>query len=149
LVVLGVNSRPSPSEPCSVLSYEIDRKTGIVTMTGPEPTPDEAEAFFRKLLADPRYRHGDGILRDRREHPIPQTDLVRRVAQFFAQLPGFPGCRIAVVVPKNEPGHYGMMRMLQLLGIGRALEVAIFFDLESARAWLMETRDRETSSTSK
>jgi hypothetical protein len=126
-----------------LLTYSIDAASGIITITGDEPTPEQFEDHLRRLFADPRYRPGYGWLRDRRHLPAPSTEYISHTVRALSQWPGFPGCRIALVVPESDPAHYGMMRMVQLMGDGRALEAAIFFDVDSARAWLIETRDRE------
>jgi hypothetical protein len=126
-----------------VLSYNIDADAGIVTITGPQPTAEEQATLVAQLRADPRFRPTFGWLRDRRDQLAPSTDYVSRTVRALCESPSFPGSRIALLVPPSDPAHYGMMRMAQLLSDGRELEVSIFFDVDEARAWLIESRDRE------
>ena len=121
-----------------MLSYHIDRRAGIVTVTGPEPSYLEYEVHLRSLLSDPRYQRGFGILRDRRDLPAPRPDSLRQLVGALRGLEDIPSGRIALLVPPGEPSYYRMTRLYQVLRPGVALEVGLFFDLHAARQWLVE-----------
>jgi hypothetical protein len=122
-----------------VVSYEIDRDAGIVTVLGDEvSSAQDTERAFRQILSDPNFRPGDGFLRDRRHLALPSGDVVRRVADLLARLPGFPSSRCAIVLPECDPSRYGMSRMIAILATGASVEIAIFFEMETARAWLVD-----------
>jgi hypothetical protein len=119
----------------AALTYRIDPEAGIIDLVGPDGlNPDAFVRTLDEVLQDDDYRPDFAFFRDRRGFSMPPTGLVRGVATFIKERQNLRGSRWAVVV--SDPGNYGMMRMLEMLG--DMTELRIFPDPDAARSWLVD-----------
>lgn len=118
------------------ISYEIDGEAGIalVTIRG-IVTAQEQREHVSRLLTDPEMRRPFRILSDRREQEnIPSAELVQEMGRQLHGVERVAGSRLAFVV--SQPVQVGMSRMFAAYASN--MEIEIFNDIDSARAWLLE-----------
>jgi hypothetical protein len=110
-----------------------------VTYAGPAST-EEAIESFRALRASAKYRPGLRVLLDHRAADwtnVTAADIRRRAEAVLAGAPD-DGHVVATVVDRKLA--FGLMRMLQAFVDDRLTTVEqLFYDVESARAWLRES----------
>jgi hypothetical protein len=123
-----------------LLSYGIDEDRGIVEVKGDETSPDDFDTLLAEVLTDTRFRLGFGFLRDRRGTDPPTMGMVRRRVTLVRHLRAIAQSRWAIVLTADQ------LRQYAPAGVGPGLAadgaaVALFTDLDAARAWLGRPRE--------
>ena len=121
------------------LSYEFDEQNKLVIVTGKERiTLDDVLAHQRELQADPRMKPGVRCLVDLTQ----MTGLgmsgrdTFRLAQAREEFPYLAmQARTAIVV--KDAVHFAMARMYALSRRKYIEPMAIFYDLDEARHWVL------------
>jgi hypothetical protein len=121
------------------LSYEIDEDHNLLVVTGTERvTLDDVLSHQRELQADPRLKPGIRCLVDLREMKgltMSGRDTFR-LAQAREQFPYLAmQARTAIVV--KSAIHFAMARMYALSRRKYVEPMAIFYDLDEARHWVL------------
>ena len=101
---------------------------------------EELIAAFSELRASPRFRTSMRMLHDHRltDWSATTSSDIRRRAEAVARFED-PNERHRVAVVVDEKLPYGLMRMRQAYSEEHLASVdGVFYDLESARAWLSE-----------
>src|SRR5262249_24865424 len=115
--------------------YRIDAPAAIVEVIGyATGEPGEFRLLFQRIRADPAYRAGFGVLRDRTGMPALSSTALREFAESFARIEGLTGTRFAIVAPDRV--SFGTMRMFEALGQWRDTELALFPNVAQGREWL-------------
>lgn len=120
-------------------THAIDPDPGIVVLTYTrQPTFSEWAKAMKKVLADPDYRPGLGILSDRRKvGGTADPPTVQAMADWVhAHRDRFANCRWAVVVSPDAVAEYGMARMGSMLFEPAGIELRAFTDYADAVAWV-------------
>ena len=109
----------------------------VATISGPLSLPD-MEATVNAVVTCPGAAPTDGILTDHTgiEAPITPRDLERFLTVLEAHAPALRRRHWAIVA--GTPASYGMMRMLSVGALRIPLDVRVFHDAVSARAWLAD-----------
>jgi hypothetical protein len=122
------------------VSYDCDEKTRIMTWTVTDPLRSaDWLAALDQTADDPTVVQTRPVamivdLRERRS--LPPVDAVRAFATSIrerAARRGVSRFQVAVIVP--SPASHGMVRVAEAY-VSDVLDVQIFADVESARAWI-------------
>jgi hypothetical protein len=100
------------------------------------PTPSAFEATLQRVLIDPRFRPGMGILYDRRAAVAPAPEYVAAVMALthqYAELLGH--CRWAVLVRQDDGETFSVVRNIAPT-MARSSEPWSFTDVGRALDWL-------------
>ena len=128
------------------ITHAIDALYGIVILTFTrQPTFWEWTQALRRMLDDPDYRAGMGVVSDRRglEDTV-EASTVRQMADWMVAHRGaFPGCRWAVLVSAGATADYGMARMKAILFERAGIEAEAFTNFDEALGFA--TRSRESA----
>lgn len=120
-------------------TYLIDPSLGLVRLTSGEtlPTVPDLEQALDRLLADPQFRPGFGVLVERRQlHVAPDSSYVRGGIEALAvRRERFGHTRFASLT-----GHltsFGMGRMGEAYADNRGVPYRVFRNEEEALLWLL------------
>ena len=122
------------------LSYEIDEEKNLLTVRADDRlTYDDVIAHQRELLTEPRLKPGMRCLVDItaiKSFPMTGRDMFR-LAQARGEFPYLAtNARTAVVV--NSGAMFAMARMYALSRRKYIEPMAIFYDMDEARQWVMQ-----------
>ena len=122
------------------LSYEIDEEKHLLTVRADDRlTYDDVIAHQRELLAEPRLKPGMRCLVDItaiKSFPMTGRDMFR-LAQTRGEFPYLAtNARTAVVV--NSAAMFATARMYALSRRKYIEPMAIFYDMDEARQWVMQ-----------
>ena len=121
--------------PISGIPYSIDDDILQLTMP-PNATAAAFEATVQRVLIDPRFRQGMGILCDRRGAPPPTPgylEAVIAITRRYADLLG--RSRWAVLVREDDGETFGTFRNIAPL-VEKFAEPWSFTDRDEALQWL-------------
>ena len=126
------------------IEYTIDVARGLIHTRGWGYIGDkEYQAYIATLFADPAVRPGMKQLTDWRavthvdvsaETMRATAETVRAFVERQRHQPNFTNYQLAIVVAQTVA--YGMARMYQILSEDHDPNVAVFRDIDEARAWL-------------
>ena len=127
------------------IEYTIDAERGFIHTRGWDYIGDkEYQAYIANLFADPAMRPGMKQLTDWRA--VTQIDVTAETLRATAETvrafverqrhhqPNFTISQLAIV--GAQPVIYGMARMYQILSEEHDPHIAVFRDIDEARAWL-------------
>ncbi len=119
------------------ISYRIDLDAGIVVVTVEGVVSDgDSEKHLAALLEDPEYSSEFAILGDaRRVEEVRVTSAGIESLMKFTRDRQFQGRRLGLVATSDVV--YGMARMYQIRREDSSYEVAVFREIEEARAWIV------------
>ena len=126
------------------VSYKVDRENGFILtvasgiVVGEEMIAHVAELSVEPDLPKPLRELWDGRRIERFDVTSEQTRQILEVAKEAADR--FGNAYIATVAARNSV--YGMARMLQAFAANSPFTFEVFRDIEQARNWLEESRDR-------
>ena len=119
------------------LSYTIDRRDGIITITGEYSSDTEWRALLTAVLRDPDYRRGLAFLRDLRaaKYPVDASTVVRIMGVVREFWPALGATRGAIVTSRHleEPAV-----IAHALAEAEQLPLRAFTSYEAAVEWLRE-----------
>lgn len=121
------------------ITHRIDRDSGIVYVdVEGSPTTAEMCGAIDRVVTDPDFKVGFGILSDHRGLDSPATtQQVRAIlAHISKRKSDFGSIRWAIVVEKAA--SFGMMRMLSVHAEEIPARVEVFRKVEEASSWLTE-----------
>lgn len=119
------------------IDYTIDRDNGIVLVTwSGDVTIDELRRHLNAMLADPEALALRRSLSDVRRATLLFTgaELASLVATVLTPTLGNAGWKLALIVAQTA--QYGMSRQFHVFA-GPSSKSSIFFDRETALAWLL------------
>lgn len=119
------------------ISYTIDHELGVIFATWQgEITADELARHWAVVFSDPGFKSVRRTLADVRAATIAFTgaELARLVDTLAAPAVGEAGWKAAIVV--SQTAQFGMSRQFHVFA-GLFSKDAIFFDRETALAWLL------------
>ncbi len=118
------------------VSVDSERHLVELTFEGDVPFEEEVEAL-EDVISDDRYRPGASWLVDRRASRmlITPAQVQEQLDKVEAEGRRLCGARMAHVV--TALADFGLLRMTEQLAAGRLPnELAVFRDIDEARAWL-------------
>lgn len=131
-----------------MIEFDYDRELGarVATFSG---TVDDQELLgsYGQLLASEDYDPRLNDLVDMR--PVTRLDVsgdaIRELVRAFTPLdPAMTETRLAIVAGSDVV--FGMARMYELLRSDTPEEIRVFRDIDQARAWLKQGRERQQAS---
>lgn len=121
---------------------ESDSSIVYVDVTGSPSTAEMCEAIDR-VVADPDFQAGFGLLSDHRRLDVPATtDQVHAIlGRLTEHKSAFGTIRWAIVVDRTA--SFGMMRMLSVLAEEVPARVEVFRSVDEAKSWLLKKAGAE------
>lgn len=121
-------------------TYRIDPALGLVRLSGGEelPTVADLEEVLDRLLADPQFRPGFGVLVERRQLNVaPDRTYVRGGIEALAARRGHFGPSRFASLTLNLTS-FGMGRMGEAFADNRDVPYRVFMNERDAVEWLLE-----------
>jgi hypothetical protein len=129
------------------VSYRIDPRARLVFVDWGETFPSftEIRAAIERILQDPGFARGFGVISDRRRIPAePDQKTVRLFLSFLSRHSSdFGATRWATVTPADRPAVFGMGRMAEALSETYGVTYRVFTDYDAAVAWASERAESE------